>query len=218
MSAVATFEESNSLADLIEELGDISPDRIVRRPAPGTATEDDVIRLAEAPHKRLCELIDATLVEKAMGWTEALLAGYVVGTMGEFVRDRNLGFVAGADGMIRLWPGRVRIPDVAYMSWDRLPGRRRPTKPIPEIYPDIAVEILSESNTKKEMEKKRDDYFRTGVKLVWEIDPDERSITVYTSPDDSTVLTGEKLVDGGDALPGYTLSLPRLFAELDRQG
>ena len=218
MSAIATYEESNSIADLLEELGGVSLDRIVRRPAPGTATEDDVIQLMEAPRKRLCELIDGTLVEKAMGWTEAVLAGYVVGTMGEFVRTRNLGFVAGADGMIRLWPGRVRIPDVAYVSWDRLPGRRRPTKPIPEIAPEIAVEILSASNTKKEMEKKREDYFRTGVKLVWEIDPDERSITVYTSLDDSTVLTGEQLLDGSDVLPGYTLSLPGLFAELDRHG
>src|SRR5258708_7848346 len=102
MSAVATYEETNSLSDLLEELGGISLDRIVRRPPPGTATEDDVVTFLEAPQKRLCELIDGTLVEKAMGWTESVLAGYVVGSLANFVRTRNLGYVAGADGTIRL--------------------------------------------------------------------------------------------------------------------
>ena len=49
--------------------------------------------------------------------------------------------MTGADGMVRLWPGRVRIPDVAYVSWDRLPGRRVPREPIPQVAPDLSLSI-----------------------------------------------------------------------------
>jgi Uma2 family endonuclease len=211
-------DEAITFADLLHELGDIPPSRIVMRPPPGTATEDDVLRLIEAPRKRLCELIDGVLVEKAMGWKESALAIYVASSLSGFVRPRNLGLIAGADGTIKLWAGRVRIPDVAYISWDRLPGRRMPEKPIPQIAPEIAVEVLSESNTEREMEKKRVDYFKIGVKLLWEIDPEGRTVTVYTSPEDSRLLKENEILDGEEVLPGYTLKLAELFAELDRHG
>jgi Uma2 family endonuclease len=216
--AIDVDEERNALSDLLEELGGISPNRVIVRPPPGTATEADVIRLMEAPRKRLCELIDGVLVEKPMGFRESMLAFALGSALREFTIPRNLGMIAGPDGTIRLWPGRVRIPDVVYVSWDRLPGRRLPDQPIPEIAPDIAVEILSESNTKKEMEIKRDEYFRVGVRLVWEVDPEERTVAVYTTPGKFTVLKRSDLLDGGNALPGFSLSLDKLFGELDRQG
>ena len=133
--ALLETEEANNLGALLEELGGISPDRIIVRPPPGTATEDDVIRFLEAPRKRMCELIDGVLVEKPMGWRESILASFVISSLQEFSRPRNLGFVAAPDGTIRLWPGRVRIPDVAFVSWDRVPGRCMPDKPIPESHP-----------------------------------------------------------------------------------
>ena len=83
-------DEAITFADLLYELGDISPARIVMRPPPGTATEEDVLRLMEAPRKRLCELIDGVLVEKAMGWKESVLAIYMGTSLSNFVRPRNL--------------------------------------------------------------------------------------------------------------------------------
>ena len=218
ISNVPEIEETNNLGSLLEELGGISPSRVVIRPAPGTATEQDVLRLLEAPRKRLCELIDGVLVEKPMGWRESLLAGFIIESLRVFVRPRKLGLVATPDGTIRLWPGRVRIPDVAFIGWDRLPGRRVPDQPIPEIAPDIAVEILSESNTKKEMEIKRSEYFRVGVRLVWEIDPDVRTVAVYTSPDSVIVLKQTDLLEGEPVLPGFWIRLADLFGELDEHG
>jgi Uma2 family endonuclease len=153
-----------------------------------------------------------------MGWKESVLAGFVLSSLSGFVRPKNLGVVAGADGAVRLWPGRVRIPDVVYVGWDRLPGRRIPEAPIPELAPDIAVEILSESNTKREMEQKRGDYFRSGVRLVWEIDPEQRTVTAYTSPEQCTVLRQTDLLDGSPVLPDFVLPLSELFGELDRHG
>ena len=135
-----------------------------------------------------------------------------------FVRPRNLGLVSSPDGTLRLWAGRVRIPDVAFTSWDRMPGRKRPTKPIPELSPDLAVEVLSPSNTKGEMQLKLTDYFSVNVRLVWIVDPQARTVKVYTGLDDMTLLSERDTLDGGAVLPGFSVSLADLFAELDRQG
>ena len=148
-----------TVADLLDRLGGIPPERIRMQPPPGLATEADVLKALAAPRKRLCELIDGVLVEKAMGFTEAVLAGAILDYLREIVHAGNLGIVAGADGLVRLWEGRVRIPDVAFFSWDRLPERHMPTQPIPDISPDLAVEVLSAGNTPAEMRLKREDYF-----------------------------------------------------------
>ena len=110
-----------TLADLRKRLGGIPLDRIWFRPAPGTATEKDVVE-AEKRENRLCELVDGTLVEKAMGFEESRLAlrlGYLVSL---YLDQTDLGICVGADGMIRIAPGLVRIPDLSFIGWDRLPG------------------------------------------------------------------------------------------------
>jgi Uma2 family endonuclease len=206
-----------TFADLLNDLGNISPNRIIMHPPPGTATDADVIRLHDHAD-RLCELIDGTLVGKATGVREAFLAAALIDILRRFVRPRKLGIVLGPDGAVRLWAGRVQMPDVAFYSWDRLPGRRIPDEPIPDLAPDLAIEVESISNTAAELERKRSDYFRSNVRLVWQFDPRARTVAVYTSPDNPTILHGTDVLDGGAVLPGFTLPLPELFGELDQQG
>src|SRR5437016_2196375 len=124
-----------TLADLLERLGGISPGRILADPAPGTATEEHVPEIHRR-EQRLCELVDRVLVEKAMGFRESLLAGALITFLRAFVIPRNLGVVSGEAGMVRLFPGLVRIPNVAFTSWNRLPGRQVPTAPVPQLAPD----------------------------------------------------------------------------------
>ena len=85
---------------------------------------------------------------------------------------------------------------------------------IPDLAPDLAVEVLSEGNTKQEMERKLKDYFFAGVRLVWYIDVKKRTVEVYTSPDQGVTLTEGQNLDGGDVLPGFRLPLRQLFARL----
>lgn len=211
---VATIE---TVEDLLERLGGIAPARIRIRPPLGTATEQDVLAMV-GQEKRLCELVEGVLVEKAMGFRESILAISICGFLRAFVNPRNLGLVSGPDGMMRLFPGLVRIPDAAFAAWNRFPDGRVPAAPIPDLAPDLAVEVLSEGNTEGEMTRKRGEYFAAGVRLVWLVDPVARTVTVYTAPDQSNLLTEEETLDGGDVLPGFTLALRELFAELDRQG
>jgi Uma2 family endonuclease len=206
-----------TLADLLAHLGGIAPERVRLSPAPGTATEADVLHVHDHAG-RLCELVDGVLVEKAMGFRESLLAAALIIILGNFVRPRNLGLVTAPDGMVRLAAGLVRIPDVAFISWDRLPNRRVPTTPIPALAPNLAVEVLSAGNTSREMARKCREYFAAGVQLVWLVDPETRTVVVHTAPEDFTLLHAEDTLEGGMVLPGFALSVQAFFAELDRQG
>lgn len=138
---------------------------------------------------------------------------YLIQILGPFVRSKNPGLVGGADGMLKLWPGMVRIPDVAFVSWGRVPGGRVPDEPIPNMVPDLVVEVLSEGNTAGEMDRKRSDYIKAGVRLAWFVDPRNRSVAVYTSPDTYTVLTEAGTLGGGNVLLGFSVPASELFAE-----
>jgi Uma2 family endonuclease len=206
-----------TVADMLERLGGVPLDRVLSKPAPGQATEADLIEV-QAKYGRLYELADGVLVEKGMGFVESLLAGVLVEALRRFVIPRNLGVVSTPDGMVRLFAGLVRLPDVAFVGWDRLPDRKVPRTPIPTLAPDLVVEILSESNTDAEMERKRGEYFASGVQLIWEVYPETRTVAVYV-PDGSVEVRGaSQVLDGGDVLPGFTLDLKELFGELDRTG
>lgn len=203
-----------TLADLLARLGHVPPERIRLHPAPGTATEADVL-VRPGGDKRLCELIDGVLVDKPMGYYESLLAALLIRFLGRFLDEHDLGFVLGADATLRLAPGLVRLPDVSFVSWSRIPDRRLPRGPIPDLVPDLAVEVLSEGNTGAEMRRKLDEFFAAGCRLVWYVLPDERSVRVYTSPDAVRVLREGDVLDGGAVLPGFRLAIREWF---DRAG
>jgi Uma2 family endonuclease len=215
MSRSSVLPKDWSMADLLEQLGDISPRRVRLNPPPGRATEKDVIAIHDRTD-RLYELVDGVLVEKVMGFPESFLALEIGRLLGNYVTERDLGIVAGEAGMLRLLHHLVRIPDVSFISWDRLPNREVPADPIPDLAPDLAVEVLSESNTEKEMQRKLKEYFLAGVQLVWYVDPQTRTVDVYTAPDRLTRLTGEQTLTGGDVLPGLALPLQQVFARMPR--
>jgi len=204
---------ARNFAQKLLELG-VTEDRVRLHPEPGRATLEDLI--AANDHGGMCELVDGTLVEKAVGWTESLLAMFLGELIGKFSRQHNLGFVTGPDGFVKILDSMVRGPDVAFVSWARLPDQKPPQDPVPEIVPDFVIEVLSVSNTFAEMARKRREYFHAGVQLVWMVDPRERTVAVFTSITDVTVVDENATLDGGDVLPGLQVSLVELFAELDR--
>ncbi len=203
-----------TLADLAEMFGPMPPHRIRWTPPPGWATEQDV-REIHLREDRLCELVDGILVEKDAGFYESYLAVVIISALESSARQRDPGIVVGPDGMMRLASGLVRIPDVAFISWKRLPRRRIPRKPIPRLAPDLAVEVLSAGNTRREMDRKLQDYFRAGVRLVWYVDSKTRTVTVHTAPDQATVLTINDTLTGGVVLPEFPLALRELFGRAD---
>lgn len=214
-TAPTQIDFAKTLADVLAPLAGVPLERIRINPTPGRATVQDVIEIQDREGV-LCELVAGVLVEKHVGYSESLLASVIVELLNAFVRSRNLGHVSGEAGTMQLMPDLVRIPDVAYISWERLPGGQRPKERVPLLVPNIVVEILSEGNTPMAMAEKRRLYFEAGVDLVWEIDPERRSATAYRSLTDFEEMGDSDCLDGGAVLPGFVLSLAEVFAELDR--
>ena len=213
-SSATPFIPQN-VAELVAHVGDVPGVRILLSPTPGSATEADLVRVCEKD-KRLCELIDGTLVEKTMGAIESYLALVISRYLGNFVAEHDLGILLGEAGMLRFSPKRVYLPDVSFISWAQDPMRELQKQPVADLHPDLAIEVLSPSNTRREMLNKRNDYFAWGTRLVWQLDPATQSIEVFTAADESVVVENCGILDGGVVLPGFSLPMMKLFENLDR--
>lgn len=209
------FPTDWSMADLLIRLGDIPAERIRLYPPLGQATVEDVQRIQEK-EGRLYELDLGVLVEKPMVWYESIIGVLVSTIFRKYLEQHPLGTVLGADGSLKILPKVVKIPDVAFVSWGRFPKKKLPRGPIPHLIPDLVVEVLSDSNTQKEMQLKLEEYFEAGVLLVWYVDPETRAATAYTSARDGVRIEPSGHLDGGSVLPGFTLSLKWLFEKADR--
>lgn len=214
MATVASmaFPTEWTLADMLSHLGDIPPERIRMCPPPGMATEQDVLH-AKSRFNRVCELIDGVLVEKTVGYYESLVAATIIQFLGRFVETHDLGIVLGEAGTLRILPTQVRVPDVCFISWEKFPDRQLPAQPVPRLAPDLAVEVLSPGNTEAEMQRKLQDYFTAGVRLVWYVDPRTRSARAYTAVDQCVAVGEPGSLCGGEVLPGFELPLKELFAK-----
>ena len=112
--------------------------------------------------------------------------------------------------MMRIAPGLVRIPDLSFIAWDKLPGRESPRSRSRTSRPTLPLKC-SAGNTKPEMTRKVREYFEAGVVLVWLIDPRKRTAQVYSKPDRSVLVRANQALDGGDVLPGFALVLADLL-------
>ena len=193
-----------TLACLLSRLGGISPERIAADPPPGTAGVDDLLT-PRSGGDRLYELVDAMLVEKAMGYYESVLATVLIHMIYQFLDLHDLGIVGGPDGMLQLVPGLVRAPDVSFIRWDRIPDADLSVDAFPEIAPDLAVEVISKGNTPGEMRRKLQEYFDAGCRMVWYLYPEERAVHVYTSPDECSIVAEDGVLDGSPVLPGFSV-------------
>lgn len=217
MTAPATKPKPRfaTFADVQERLGHIPEARILTFPAPGTATVQDLID-GSITGDRGHELVDGILVEKPMGFSDDLIGTRIIRLLGAYLDTNNLGEVAGAQGLIRFKLDLVRVPDISFIRWDSVDDPdeiENPAGAFLEYPPDLAVEILSPSNTRREMEIKLDEFAKAGVKLVWYVDPERKEVDVYPKGNakrKKTVgLSGT--LDGGDVLPGFKLPVAKIF-------
>lgn len=214
-----TTSDWPTVADLLHELGDVDATRVRMSPRPGTATLEDLIEANEHRDAVVCEWVDGTLVEKTTGFYESRLMVHVSFEFTLYLRQHDIGMLAGPDGVMRILPRVGRAPDITFIRWESHPGGKPlpRSKKVPAVVPTLAVEVLSESNRPAEVARKRSEYFRVGVKLVWEIDPKTESATVFRSLTESESIPPGGTLDAGDVMPGFTLSLRALFNRADRR-
>ena len=181
--------------------------------APPRATEAEAVALNESGVR--CELIDGRIVRKTMGAPESFIGVQLAYFISAYLVNNRIGFLYGADALVRFAPELLLEPDLAFTSRSRCPGGKLPREQVASVIPNLVVEVLSPSNRPGEMARKLDAYFAAGVELVWVIDPATRSARIHTSPDAVSRLGPADSLDGGAVLPGFALSLAKLFEEFD---
>lgn len=203
-----------TVEELAARVGAVPLWRIRSNPSPGTGTEQDVERVRRE-ESLLCELIDGVLVEKAVSITTAYLAIWLSTRLNQFVLPQRLGWVVGPDGFMWLTQSQLRAPDVSFIARDQFPDHRLPATGYPSIAPALAVEIFSPGNTQREMEQKRRDFFAAGTQLFWIVYPDRQEVEVSTGPETHHTVDRNGTLDGGELLPGFSLKVAELFADMD---
>ena len=204
---------AKSFAEVIYDLGDIPLERIRAYPPPGSATAADLDR----PDNKLCELIDGVLVEKPVGARESLLGIFIGRQIGNFIEADDLGVILGADGLFWVDEDQLRAPDVTFFPWSAFPDEEIPDDTWWSVAPGLCVEVLSPSNTEREIERKLRELFGAGCQLAWIVDPETKTAKVHTSAKRFKLLDIRGILDGGKVLPGFKLPLAELFAATKRR-
>lgn len=176
-------------------------------------TAEDVWQLSlEDKH---FELINGELFPMAPSkLRHSRIAGRIAIQMGHYALEHQLGEVYVAEPGFQFPNGSVLVPDVAFIAISRLP----PETDAPgfeKIVPDLAIEVVSDSNTKIEMHQKIQLFFAAGTRQMWVVYPRSRTVYVYSAPDKVVILQGDSTIDAGDVLPGYSLRLSDIFSRLD---
>ena len=180
----------------------------------GPFTVEELLRLPD--DGRQYEVVEGVLVRMAGSSSEATeLAMRLAIRIGFFVEDHDLGAVTGADGVYdfesRGQKNTGLIPDVGFYHGWRRPSVN-PDKAMP-FAPDLAVEVASPSQGRRELAAKAIRYLAGGTALVWVVWPKTRAVDVWHAEDrqPSTTLDIEDSFDGEDVVPGFTYPLAALF-------
>ncbi len=164
----------------------------------GTLTPDALLELPKPPNGKHYELSDGDLIVVGnAGALHELIKTTVFEILTEY-RLRTRSGRAFAETQFALRPDRARIPDVAWVSQERLPQIPRSNRAI-GIAPDVAIEIVSDSEQPNETERKLRDYLEAGVE-VWQVFPALRSVTIWQRNQgcrlaEDSVITSERLPD-----------------------
>lgn len=159
------------------------------------------------------EIIEGELQERIMSYESSRIAVLIGFLVEMWARQGHPGHVAGSDGGFQIFPwapGDVRMPDVSYVSAVRL--GRVPRRGWVTIPPDLAVEVVSPTDTAWKVQLKARDYVRAGVPLVWVVFPETRTVEVHRAGASIIeVLTEADALTGGDILPGFSVPVAELF-------
>jgi Uma2 family endonuclease len=159
------------------------------------------------------EIVDGVLKEKPpMGFFANILASFLATSINNFAMPKRLG-MAVAETTYQREAKNSRRPDVSYFEIAKFPSLEVMLQdpPVIDREPNLAIEVVSPSNTIAEMDERIAHFFKTGVQLVWVVHPQSKQVCVYQSTKECKILEIGDVLDGGKVLPGFTLPLAEIF-------
>jgi len=159
------------------------------------------------------ELVGGELVQMSpSGWDHSQIAGQIAGLLWQHVAANKLGRVGVAEPgfVLSRQPATVRVPDVAFVSSERLRQIADGSK-FPEIAPDLAVEVISPNDSFSYVEQKAREWLAAGTRMVLVVDPATRTVYIYRGTGRESALGEGDTLDASDAVPGWRVPVRQFF-------
>jgi Uma2 family endonuclease len=160
-------------------------------------------------------VMKGVLIMSPTGIEHEYIGVRLISSLDSFVREHKLGIVVGSSAGFWMKNRDFLSPDVSFIGRERLKGDKRPPKKFFNGAPDLAVEVLSPSDTVEMLHDKIIDYFENGSRLVWVVNPEEKVVLIYHSPQPDQLLREGDAISGEDVIPGFSTPVSDLFSDLD---
>lgn len=173
-------------------------------------TPDELLAMPDGKH---FELVGGNLVDRPMGSISSWIGGQLYRLIANYLDQHKLGWVWPADNSFQCFPDStttVRRPDVSFIRRGRLANEQLPTGHVP-LAPDLVAEVLSPHDLAYEIDAKVRDYVSAGVRLVWVINPETRTVRIHRLDGSFGWLTEKDQLDGEDVLPEFRCPVSKLF-------
>jgi len=176
-------------------------------------TAEEFARMPDPPDGSRQELVRGAIETMSRpGFRHEKVSFRIAKFLDKHVEPNRLGHVVPETGVVtEHGPDTVRGPDVAFWSADKVPLDQEPAG-YPDAVADLCVEVLSPRPDRKKIFEKVREYLWAGVRLVWVVDPEDRTVTVYRSPEEGRSLHEGATLSGEDVLPGFSVSVAEFFA------
>lgn len=174
-------------------------------------TADELWRMPDDGYRH--ELIRGELTMMTPAGGEHGEIAFTIGLLlGTYVKTKQLGKVVAAETgfIIARDPDTVRAPDAAFIARQRVPAAGLPAGFIP-FAPDIAVEVLSPSDSQLDVDEKIDQWLAAGTASVWVVNPRGKTVTVHRSGRDPRILREHDVLEGEEVCPGFSVNVAELF-------
>jgi Uma2 family endonuclease len=173
-------------------------------------TPEDLLAMPDGKNH---ELVGGQLVERKSGMESSWVGGRVLARLDRYCEHHGFGWVFAPNNGFQCFvhdPERVRRPAISFVKYGRFPGGVLP-EGWAKIPPDLAVEVVSPTQTAYELEDKLEDYWKARVPLVWVISPHSRTIWVRRSDGSTSRLREDAELSGEGVIPGFRCSVREIF-------
>jgi Uma2 family endonuclease len=160
---------------------------------------------------RKYELLGGELVVSPTGFKHGYISVCLAAALNHFVVQRRLGLVVDSSTGFRMKSGDCLSPDVSFVSMQRVRSQGGVTPKFFQGAPDLAVEVISPRENRRRLKQKVTEYFANGTRLVWVVNPGDKTVSVYTSVEQVEILGATDQLRGGSLLPGFSFPIKELF-------
>jgi Uma2 family endonuclease len=175
-------------------------------------TEADLEALPEDGY--IHEVVNRELVMSPKNnWQHGDICAELLTALRSFANTHKLGAVWDSSAGFWMENLNCRAPDISFVGRERLRGLKRHEARLFQGAPDLSIEILAPSITRRELDERLRDFFSSGCKLAWVIDPDREMVEICRSPTERRLVGAGGSLDGEDLLPGFQHPVADLFKE-----